>query len=104
MPPQSTESNITIAALSLSLPGALPSTDLSGVLMTPLWIDGQLILARRITAGGQEYVQGCLLDWPAIRTSLLESIADLLPAADLAPVAMRPMRKVAGCWRHCPSV
>ena len=40
-----------------------------GVLMTPLWIDGQLVLARRVTAGGQEYVQGCLLDWPAMKTS-----------------------------------
>ncbi len=73
-------------ALSPLSPGRMPSTDLSGVLMTPLWIDGQLILARRISAGGQEYIQGCLLDWPAIRSSLLEAIADLLPAADLIPV------------------
>jgi signal transduction histidine kinase len=98
----------------------MASTDLSGVLMSPLWIEGQLrpkgdspifadakigtvpakigivpakigtipqlILARRITISGQEYVQGCLLDWPAIKTSLLESIADLLPAANLVPV------------------
>jgi signal transduction histidine kinase len=71
-------------------PGTMPSTDLSGVLMTPLWIDGQLILARRISAGGREYIQGCLLDWPAIRTSLLEAIADLLPAADLLPVVDMP--------------
>jgi signal transduction histidine kinase len=70
-------------------PETMPSTDFSGVLMTPLWIDGELILARRVSAGGQEYVQGCLLDWPAIRTSLLEAIADLLPAADLVPVVER---------------
>ncbi len=70
--------------------GTMPSTDLSGVLMTPLWIDGRLILARRISAGGQEYVQGCLLDWPAIKTSLLEAVADLLPAADLIPVVETP--------------
>jgi hypothetical protein len=87
MAPQSTENKDSMAALSPSLPGALSSTDFSGVSMTPLWIDGQLILARRITAGGLEYVQGCQLDWPAIRTSLLETIADLLPAADLAPVS-----------------
>jgi signal transduction histidine kinase len=62
------------------------TTELSGVLMTPLWIDGHLILARRITAGGREYVQGCLLNWPAIKSSLLETIADLLPAADLQAV------------------
>ncbi len=64
----------------------LPATDVSGVLMTPLWIDGQLLLARRISAGGREYVQGCLLDWPAIKESLLETVEDLLPDADLEPV------------------
>ena len=53
--------------------------------MTPLWIDGRLLLARRITAEGTEYVQGCLLDWPAVKASLLETIADLLPNADLVP-------------------
>ena len=66
----------------------LPSTDVSGVLMTPLWMDGSLLLARRITAGGREYVQGCLLDWPAIKTSLLETIEDLLPGADLKPAKL----------------
>jgi signal transduction histidine kinase len=63
-----------------------PSTDVGGVLMTPLWVDGHLILARRVSAGGLEYVQGCLLDWPAIKASLLTSVDDLLPQADLEPV------------------
>jgi signal transduction histidine kinase len=71
-----------------------PPTDVGGVLMTPLWIDGELILARRVSAGGREYVQGCLLDWPAIKTSLLETVDDLLPKADLEPVlAVRPERE-----------
>jgi signal transduction histidine kinase len=61
------------------------ATDISGVLMTPLWIDGRLLLARRVTAEGKEYVQGCLLDWPVVKRSLLETIADLLPDADLLP-------------------
>ena len=61
----------------------LVPTDVSGVLMTPLWIDGNLILARRVTAGGREYVQGCWFDWPAIKASLLEMVVDLLPKADL---------------------
>ncbi|MBN2473673.1 MAG: HAMP domain-containing histidine kinase [Pirellulales bacterium] len=64
----------------------LPPTDVHGVVMTPLWIDGELLLARRITAGGNEYVQGCLLDWSAVKTSLLEMVGDLLPQADLKPV------------------
>ena len=80
----------SLDAMSPPTPGTMPSTDLSGVLMTPLWIDGRLILARRISAGGREYIQGCLLDWPAIKTSLLEAIADLLPAADLVPVVDMP--------------
>jgi signal transduction histidine kinase len=66
--------------------GLLTQTDISGVPMTPLWIEDQLALARRISVGGKEYVQGCLLDWPAIKTSLLEDIQDLLPNADLEPV------------------
>lgn len=64
----------------------LLSTAVGGAMMTPLWIDGRLILARRITASGREYVQGCLLDWPTIKASLLDTIADLLPGADLQPV------------------
>jgi signal transduction histidine kinase len=64
----------------------LGSTDLGGVLMTPLWIDGELLLVRRIAIDGQEYVQGCLLDWAAIKTWLLETVSDLLPEADLRPV------------------
>ncbi|MEE8451528.1 MAG: HAMP domain-containing sensor histidine kinase [Thermoguttaceae bacterium] len=63
-------------------------TDVTGVLMTPLWIEDQLVLARRVTAGGNEYVQGCLLDWPTIRTSLLEMVEDLLPEADLIPMTV----------------
>ncbi len=63
------------------------ATDLSGVLMTPLWVEGHLLLARRVTAGGREYVQGCLLDWPGVRKELLGSIADLLPEARLEPIA-----------------
>lgn len=54
--------------------------------MTPLWIEGRLVLARRIAMVGGEYVQGCVFDWPAIKRSLLETIADLLPGADLQPV------------------
>lgn len=53
--------------------------------MTPLWIGGELFLARRVKIGGREIVQGLLLDWPAIRGELLAGIADLLPGADLVP-------------------
>jgi len=62
-------------------------TDLTGVPMKPLWLDGELVLARRVAVGGREYVQGCLLDWPAIRRWLVGSIEDLLPGAELEPIA-----------------
>jgi len=54
--------------------------------MTPLWSGDMLILARRLVVNGEEYVQGCWLDWPAIRKSLLDGIKDLLPSAQLEPV------------------
>ncbi len=62
------------------------ASELGGALMTPLWLDGQLLLVRRITVQGQDYFQGCLLDWPAIKSSMLETVGDLLPQADLLPV------------------
>ncbi len=73
----------------------LSPTDIGGVLMAPRWLDGELILARRVTVGGQQYVQGCLLDWPAIKSWLLETVQDLLPEADLEPVADGPAEEEA---------
>jgi signal transduction histidine kinase len=64
--------------------------NLNGAVMTPLWIGGHCVLARRVLVGGREYLQGCLLDWPAIRTWLKGAIADLLPEAQLEPAAESP--------------
>jgi len=55
--------------------------------LQPFWMDRELVLARRVRVGTQELVQVCWLDWPALRRWLLAGIADLLPAARLAPVA-----------------
>jgi signal transduction histidine kinase len=66
-------------------PVSTTNADFSGAPMTPLWIEGQLILARRVLVGGKQYVQGCLLDWPVIRRDLLAGVKDLLPEADLVP-------------------
>jgi signal transduction histidine kinase len=55
--------------------------------MKALWVGKQLLLARRVTVGGQEYLQGCWLDWDAIRGWLLPMLADLLPGADLTAAA-----------------
>ncbi|MGE5607694.1 MAG: sensor histidine kinase [Bacillota bacterium] len=53
--------------------------------MRPLWINGVLVLARRVSVNEADYVQGCWLDWPAICGSLLANVQDLLPAAKLEP-------------------
>jgi signal transduction histidine kinase len=61
--------------------------DVSEGMMKALWVNGALVLARRIRAGGQEYVQGAWLDWPAVREWLLAEVRDLLPEARLEPLA-----------------
>lgn len=53
----------------------------------PVWRGAELLLVRRVEVGGQTYVQGCHLDWPGLRDSLLESVRDLLPAAELSPAS-----------------
>jgi len=67
--------------------------------MTPVWVGQALVLARRVAVNGRDYIQGCLLDWPAIRQWLLREIVDLLPAADLARVEPQtpdgPSRRLA---------
>lgn len=53
--------------------------------MKPVWMGTALVLARRVSVGGRDYVQGCWLDWPVIEKWLVESVNDLLPRADLEP-------------------
>jgi signal transduction histidine kinase len=65
-----------------------PTDDVHVSMMKPLWIDGQLVLARRVKIGGADWVQGCLLDWAGatgIKQQLLGVVRedDLLPSADL---------------------
>jgi signal transduction histidine kinase len=54
--------------------------------MKPLWLNGNLVLARRVILNGKTYIQGCWLNWENIKKSLIEDIRDLLPEADLVPV------------------
>ncbi len=39
--------------------------------MQPVWLGDTLLLARRVQRNGIDYVQGCELDWPALRADLL---------------------------------
>ena len=86
-------------AFSSSLAGPLSAADVRGVPMTPLWVGEDLLLARRVSAAGQEFVQGCLLDWAGIRDLLADAVGDLLPAAAFEPVprqaAVDPARMLA---------
>lgn len=53
----------------------------------PFWVENRLLLARTVSMPDGEYLQGCWLDWNAIRDSLRKAVADLLPAAELLPAA-----------------
>jgi signal transduction histidine kinase len=60
--------------------------------MQPLWLDGNLLLARRVRVGEEQLLQAAILDWESIRTWLLADVRDLMPEAQLEPVptAMGP--------------
>lgn len=45
-----------------------------------------LVLLREVAVGEDRMTQGCWIDWPGLRTSLLSNVADLLPLARLEPV------------------
>ena len=79
--------------------GPSAASDARASVMKPLWIADQLILMRRVRISGQDYLQGCLLDWPAIQRQLLGTVQDLLPDAKLLPVTAavvdEPVRMLA---------
>jgi len=52
----------------------------------PIWVDNQLLLARRVDLSDKVVIQGCWLDWEKIRTSLVEEVRDVLPDVTLEPV------------------
>lgn len=66
----------------------------------PVWDGDRLLLARRVSRGGQTFVQGSWLDWPRLKSQLLGEATDLLPRADLTAVngdgAADPARMLAG--------
>ncbi|MCC6465008.1 MAG: HAMP domain-containing histidine kinase [Planctomycetes bacterium] len=54
--------------------------------MTAIWQGETLLLARVVTVDSRDYVQGALLDWPALRARLQAVAAPALPALELRPV------------------
>ena len=68
---------------------ATPLTSRSTMTQGPLraaWIGTTLVLARRVRVDEGTFLQGCWLDWDAIRSDLLNGVDDLLPVAELEPV------------------
>lgn len=66
--------------------------------MEAAWVDEALILGRQVRVGRETFLQGCWLDWDAIRVELLGSVADLVPNASLEPVRtddQAPTRRLA---------
>ena len=60
-----------------------------------VWVEGRLLLLRRVVSGREPWLQGCWLDWEAIRGWLLQRVSDLLPHAELVP-AEGPLGRGAG--------
>jgi len=69
-------------------PASLPETHASGGFRA-VWLGEALVLARRVNLDPDFVIQGCWLDWTSLRHSLLDSIRDLFPEADLEPATRR---------------
>lgn len=54
--------------------------------MKPLWVGDLLLLTRQVLYDGQDYFQGCWLDWSSMKQWLLASVENLLPDANLEPL------------------
>lgn len=70
--------------------------------MQPLWVDDELILARRVDGKKQPVIQCCWLDWPAIQAALKHEVADLLPDVELQPVKANTNLEVGAALTTLP--
>ncbi len=68
-------------------PTTEPSSEPQTSAMTPRWIDGHLLLLRRVLQNGRVSIQGCELDWDGLQQDLRAEISDLLSDARIEPVA-----------------
>jgi len=65
---------------------APPGLNLNEGPIKAVWIGTSLVLARRVALEGNVYIQGCWLNWTNLKQSLLASVQDLFPSADLQPL------------------
>lgn len=75
------------AQLAQKMPAPARSTDVSQGPLQGIWVGRTLVLARRVRVNGALFLQGCWLDWDAIRAELLAGVTDLLPQPSLEPVS-----------------
>ena len=68
------------------LGGALDRGKVAEGMVKPIWFGDALVLARRVSVEGREYIQGCWLDWPNLKQWLVREVNDILPGADLQPL------------------
>jgi len=63
------------------------------------WLDGDLVLLRRVRRGDERLLQGSWIEWPALCAFLLKQIEAVAPASSLQPVGERdtadPGRRLA---------
>ncbi len=69
---------------------------------TPFWEGDSLFMVRQVWVGGREALQGCWLDWSALKEVLMSTIRDFLPAADLRPAAAGEARDAEGRLSSLP--
>ncbi len=83
--------------------GAAPAHVHEGA-MTPLWVDGRLLLVRKVSVDGNSVFQGCWLDWEVLEGRLTEEVSDLLPEARLVPATDRVAEDDPFMLRSIPAV
>lgn len=80
----------TIAVQQGGVPEATPAAPLAA--LSAVWAGDSLLLARRVQpASDAGSIEGCVIDWPRLRSDLLATIAELLPQATLEPVKDAPI-------------
>jgi signal transduction histidine kinase len=83
---QARAQNYAFAQMNQAGANPLARGDVAEGTVKPIWFGDALVLARRVSVEGREYIQGCWLDWPRIKSWLLASVGDLLPTANLEPM------------------
>ena len=80
------QARVRLQRATIAPKAATGYSDVREGVIAPVWAGSMLLLARRVRVGEQDYVQGCWVDWPAIRLWLLDQVRDLFADADLEPV------------------